>query len=176
MTSLRQAVFALFLFYHLVFFCSMVLSFFLTLLSICPSIHGYLSSFYIAWFYEISSFCPWGFTNFFWFLVGISLGLPTNLLIAWPLPPLKVYLLHHSPSLDKIPCFVSLFSQYLPSSIDKDWRLSLYLYLWHTSSGPFPLLASFGWNVIPVKHFSKRSFSRNPNIDPIFSPPPNHTL
>ena len=39
-----------------------------------------------------------------------------------------------------------------------------------------PKLNSYGWNVIPIEHFPQRSLSRNPRIDPSFSPPPNHIL
>ena len=39
-----------------------------------------------------------------------------------------------------------------------------------------PILTFFRWDIIPAGHFSQRSLSRNPKIDPIFSSPPNHTL
>ena len=54
--------------------------------------------------------------------------------------------------------------------MDKDWRLSLYLSLWHVSNGLSLLLASFGLYAIPVRHFPKRSLNRNPRIDTLFLP------
>ena len=39
-----------------------------------------------------------------------------------------------------------------------------------------PILTSFRWDTIPIGHLSQRSLSRNPRIDPIFSPLPNYTL
>ena len=55
-------------------------------------------------------------------------------------------------------------------------RLPHHLPLWHVSSGPSPLLASFGQNATLARLFPKRSLGWNPRIDPLFSPPPNHTL
>ena len=61
------------------------------------------------------------FFGFLW--ASLQDCLPTSLLVARPLPLLKVCLLHHSPSLDKIPCLVSPLSEFLSSPMDKDWRL-----------------------------------------------------
>ena len=113
-----------FFFYYLLFFCSLVLSFCLTLLSILPlsPVHGYLPSLLyclIQWDFSIFSLrLHQLFLVFFFF--GILLGLSTNPLVARPLSLLRTCLLHHSSSPDKIPYFVSPPSQFLSPSMDKD--------------------------------------------------------
>ena len=76
----------------------------------------------------------------------------------------KLYLVFSSPYLSCL------------TRMDKGLSFSLYLPLWHASGGPSPPLTSFWRNVIPAMHFPKRGLSRNPKIDPFFSPLPNHTL
>ena len=95
-----------------------ILSFFLLVLLLLVSCYSLTmgSSFHlwlplpfiVNWFNEISPFCPKGFTNHFWFLVGIPSGLPTTSLVAQPLSLFRVCLLHHSLFLEKtLLCFVS---------------------------------------------------------------------
>ena len=56
------------------------------------------------------------------------------------------------------------------TQMDKNWRLSPYLPLWHASSGPGPSLASFLVKCHPNKAFSpKKSLDKNPKID-LFPP------
>ena len=67
------------------------------------------------------------------------------------------------------------FLRYYYSHLDKDWAspspTSMACIKWSQ-----PILTSFGWVAIPAVHFSQRSLSGSPIIDPIFSPSPNHTL
>ena len=64
-----------------------------------------------------------------------------------------------------IPGQNSLFCFSLPTPLlyrtrmDKNWRLSPYLSLWHASSGPGPLLASFWVKCHPNKAFSLKEAS-----------------
>ena len=37
------------------------------------------------------------------------------------------------------------------------------------------MFASFGWDVIPARHFPQKSLNGNPKIGSPFSPPPDHT-
>ena len=130
------------------------------------STQGYLSPFYTVSFHGISPFCPQGFTNRFWFIVGIPPGLPTNPLVARPLPLLKVCLLHHSSFQDKTPCFVSPFPLFvLPEWIKIGGFLFTYPYGMHRVVTVF-CLSLFGRNAIPARPFSKRSLGRNLKISP----------
>ena len=105
--------------------------------------------------------------------MGIPPRLHTSLSAAQPLSMFRMYWLHHSPFLDKITCLVYYLSLFvLPMWIRI--KLPHHLPLWHASSGPSPY--SFGWDAILTGDFPQRSLSGNPRIDPIFSPPPNHTL
>ena len=54
--------------------------------------------------------------------------------------------------------------------------LPYYLALWHASDGPNHLLLLLGKIPSQQDIFPKRSYGRKPNIDPLFPPPPNHTL
>ena len=76
----------------------------------------------------------------------------------------------------KLPYFVSPSHPFRLTRNDKDWRLSLYLPLWHASSGPHPLLASFGRNAISVRHFPQEKPRQEPQNRPLFPPPQNPTL
>ena len=73
-----------------------------------PTIHGYPLLYCLPlWNLPLLSL------NHFWLLVGISLGLPTKLLVVEPLPLSRVCWLHHSPFLKKITCRVSYLSPFL---------------------------------------------------------------
>ena len=76
---------------YIFFFLFLVLSLLVFLLFSCrgflPPFHLWLlSPFIMGWFYKISPFYPWGFTNCFWFVVDIPSGLPADPLVAQPLP------------------------------------------------------------------------------------------
>ena len=68
---------------------------------------------YYSWLPPIILFVIMEFTNCFWLLVGISPGLPTNLLVVQSLPLPRVCWLHHSPFPNKITCLVSYLSLFL---------------------------------------------------------------
>ena len=89
-------------------------------------------------------FIPKAIPTIFWFFAGISLGLPTKLLVVRPLPVLRVCLPHHSPFPDKIHCFVSLPLTTLPPPKWIRVKGSLHLLLWHASSGPSLCLLLLG--------------------------------
>ena len=140
---------------------------FLSYSSLCLSAYSWLLLF-LLYYLILWDFSLLSLTGFLWASLQ---GFPLTYWLSQPLPLLRVCLLHHFPSPDKILFFFLPFiSQYLPSLMDKDWRLSLYLSLWHASNGLSPLLASFGLYAIPVRHFPKRSLNRNPRIDPLFLP------
>ena len=79
-------------------------------------------------------FLPKAIPTIFWFFAGISLGLPTKLLVVRPLPVLRVCLPHHSPFPNKIHCFVSLPFTALPPPKLIRVEGFLHLLLWHASS------------------------------------------
>ena len=68
-----------------------------------PLIYGYLPFLQRANSMIFLPFYPQDFTNCFWFVMGISLGLPTNPLVAQPLPLLNSFSLHHYSFHDKTP-------------------------------------------------------------------------
>ena len=104
------------------FFCYLVLSSFLLFSPFSFLPFSWLPLFLFILLDDMGflPFVPKAPPTVFGFFVGISPRLPTNSLVARPLPLLKACLPHHSPSPDKIPYFVSLLSQFLPPSIDKD--------------------------------------------------------
>ena len=101
---------------HLVFLFSFVRFLFLFLLCVFPLLSVYTSClllfmaislpFILLEFIGFLPFVPKAVPTIFWFLVSISPGLPTNLLVAQPLPLLRACLSHHYPFPDKIHCFV----------------------------------------------------------------------
>jgi len=71
-------------------------------------------------------------------------------------------------------CF-SLHLSHL-TRMDKGLSPSLYLPLWHASSGHNPLLTFFGRNVILARHFSQKKPWQESQNRLLFPSPPNHTL
>ena len=114
-----------------------------------------------------------GFLPFVLKVVPTTFGffprLPTNLLVTHPLLLLRGCQPHHSPFPNKSFCFCFSPAYYLTSLQRIKVEGSLYLPLWHASSGLSLCLPFFGRNVIPTKHFPKRSLDRTPRRDP-FSP------
>ena len=108
--------------------------------------------------------------------MGIPSVLPTNPLVARPLPLLIIHLLHHYSFCDKTP--FCLFLLYTSTSRFKWIRIRLlhYLALWHASDGLNHLLLLLGKIPSQQDIFPKRSYGRKPKIDPLFPPPPNHAL
>ena len=107
--------------------------------------------------------------------MGIPSGLPTNPLVVWPLPLLRIHLLHHYSFCDKIK--FCLFLLYTSTSKFKWIRIGLphHLPLWHASNSHNHLL--FFW----VRYHLNRVYSQKKlwletNIDSLFPPPPNHTF
>ena len=68
-----------FLFLSLFSYC------YLAILSPLSMAAALLYSGLISWDFSL---LPLGFTNYFWFIMGIPSRLPINSLVAWPLPPL----------------------------------------------------------------------------------------
>ena len=101
-------VFLCFLFFVFYFLCFSLLFLFIFYL---------LFIYYCSWLSLIYRLPLWGlpllYLNCFLFLMGIPLGLPTNLLAVQPLPLLKVCWLHHFPFPDKITCLVPYLSLFL---------------------------------------------------------------
>ena len=106
-------------FYHLVFLFSFVRFLFFSTLCVFPPLLVYASlsfflfmatclPFILLEFMGYLPFDPKAIPTIFSFLLGISPGSPTNLLVFWPPHMLRVCLPHHSPFLDKIHCFISL--------------------------------------------------------------------
>ena len=115
-TTCIPLVFLCVLFFFFSFFFSFLsfLSFYLSFLPfLLPfTVHSYP-------FFRLSAMV--GFTIFayqlFWLLMGVFLGLSTNLPATQPLPLLKVCWLHHSPFSDKITCLVSYLPPFFTSHI-----------------------------------------------------------
>ena len=118
----------LFSFFSFLSFLSFYLSFLSFLLPF--TVHRYP-------FFRLSAMV--GFTIFayqlFWLLMGVLLGLSTNLPATQPLPLLKVCWLHHSPFSDKITCLVSYLSLFFTSHIQIRIKPLHYLPLQHASGG-----------------------------------------
>ena len=113
-------------------------------LSFFLSLRSFYSQFLTTFLPWISPFYPQGFTNCFCLVVGIPSRLPTNPLVARPLPLLKIHLLHHYSFRDKIQ--FCLFLLYTSTSRFKWIRIGLphHLPLWHASDGPSHILLLLG--------------------------------
>ena len=96
---------------------------------------------------------------------------------GYPTTTITLFLQNHPSFLDKngLSCLLPLFV--FNTLIWIRVKPLPHLPLWHASSG-FPLIfTSFGWDVVPVGHFSLKKFKKKPqNKLPPFSLPLDHSL
>ena len=150
-----------FLFYHLIFLCSLVLSFFLSLLFVSLPLFMVTSlPFILLDSMGYLSFVPRASPTIFGFLWASLEDCPLTCWLPGHYPYLKCSYCTTPHPWKK---FLVLFLLSLNSCLPQWMRIggSLYVALWHASSGPSPLLASFRWNAILVRHFPKWSLDRN---------------
>ena len=107
--------------------------------------------------------------------MGIPSGLPTNPLVAWPLPLLRIHLLHHYLFCDKIK--FCLFLLYTSTSKFKWIRIGLphHLPLWHASNSHNHLLL-FWVRYHLNRVYSQKKLRLETKYRPLLAPPSNHTL
>ena len=82
----------------------------------------------------------------------------------------------HCHCLVHVCCIATHFMTKFPFVCSCCIPLPHYLALWHASDGPNRLLLLLGKIPSQQDIFPKRSHGWKPNIDPLFPPPPNHTL